>query len=130
MFSEFYSANSLPSAKTSCHLLSLIPESVTVPATLKRVINVICNIIGKVNPGQILTVITGNHPVYAPRKQWVYTDTFATASFWFAVIEREKALFKLIRSSRQTYSNLVTQSFEYMLCCMAALDQTHYLRWR
>ena len=62
---------------TFSHLLPLISEPVTCPATVRHAMIQVKAITEKLNPGQP-AVITGNQAVYALGKQiqWVYPDKF------------------------------------------------------
>ena len=59
-FSVFYSHQAMSPIKTGSHLLLLIPERDTAPATVRHSVN----IVHKINPDQIF-IITGDQPVYA-----------------------------------------------------------------
>ena len=62
-----------PVVTSNSHLLSLISECVTAPATVHHAANIVKNITEKLNPDQGLT-ITVDKPVYALGKQlqWMY----------------------------------------------------------
>ena len=54
----------------------------------------------------------------------------AAATYWFTVIERERLLFSLALSLRQSDFSLFTAlKIVAMLPWLAALDHTNYLRW-
>ena len=67
-FSAFYSNQAMSPIKNGSHLLPLIPEPVTAPATVRHAANIVHKITQKVNPDQI-SVITGDQPVYEIGKQ-------------------------------------------------------------
>ena len=77
-FSAFFSKDcSDEVVKTSSHLLPIIPETVTSPATIRHAIRQIQKITEKLNPGQP-AVITGDQHVYALGKQiqWMFPNEF------------------------------------------------------
>ena len=57
------------------------------------------------------------------------SQTSATASFWFSVIELETLLFMLIKSLRLGYFSLFCSCLRDILPWFFALDRTHYSRW-
>ena len=63
--------------QTKSHLLPLIPEPVTSPATVRHAMMQVIAITKRVNPQQN-AVITGDQPVYALGKQiqWMFQDEF------------------------------------------------------
>ena len=76
-FQTFTHTRSCLQQKTGSHLLPLIPEPVTAPATVRHAVNIVHKITQKVDPGQI-SAITGDQPVYAIGKQlqWMSTTEF------------------------------------------------------
>ena len=80
--------------KTGRHLLSLVPEPVTAPATVRHAVN----IVHKINPGQI-SVITGDPPVYAIEKQlqWIFPTEFKGIVWVFGPLHIKQVFIKRIR---------------------------------
>ena len=76
-FSAYFSRTSDTVFKTRSHLLPLITETVTAPATVLYAANMVKATTENVNPGQPV-VITADQPLYALGKQlpWIFTDEF------------------------------------------------------
>ena len=64
LFSAIYSHQAMSPIKTGSHLLPLIAEPVTAPATVRYAVNIVNKITQKVNPGRI-SFITVDQPVNA-----------------------------------------------------------------
>ena len=96
-FAAFYSAIAEQPTKCSSHLLPLIPEPVTAPATVRHAVNIIHKIIEKVNPNQKV-VITGDQPVYALGKQlkWRFPTEFDDTIWMLGPLHIEEMFLKLI----------------------------------
>ena len=76
-FSVYFSRNSNTVFKTSSHLLSLITEPVTAPATVRHPANMVKGITENVNPGHPVVIIA-HQLVYALGKQLqrIFPDEF------------------------------------------------------
>ena len=96
-FSSFYSKIAEPPIKCGSHLLPLIQEPVTSPATVRQAIHIIRKITGKVNPGQ-MSVVTGDQPVYALGKQlqWKFPEEFGDTIWMLGPLHIEQIFLKLI----------------------------------
>ena len=83
--------------KTGSHLLPLIPEPVTAPATVRHAVNIVHQITQKVNPGQI-SVITEDQPVYAIGKQlqWMFPTEFKDIVWILGPLHIEQVFIKAI----------------------------------
>lgn len=92
-FSVFYSHQVMSPIIASSHLLPLITETITAPATVRHGVNIGQKNIQKVNPDQI-SVITGDEPVYAnskiapvdvPNEIQGYSMDVETPSYWASI---------------------------------------------
>ena len=96
-FSSFYSKDAVSPIKCGSHLLPLIQEPVTCPATVRHAVHIIRKITGKVNPGQ-MSVVTGDQPVYALGKQlqWKFPEEFGDTIWMLGPLHIEQMFLKLI----------------------------------
>ena len=96
-FWAYFSRTSDTVFKASSHLLSLITEPVTAPATVRHTANKVKTITVNVNPGQPVA-ITPDQPVHALKKQlqWIFPDDFGDFLWIIGPLYIEKNFIKVI----------------------------------
>ena len=96
-FSGFYSDQSAIPIQSGSHLLPLISEPVTAPATVRHATHIAKDIIRHTNPGQV-SVITGDQPVYAIGKQlqWKFPNEFGDVLWMLGPLHIEQVYLKVI----------------------------------
>ena len=106
-FSTYFSRTSDTVFKTRSHLMPLITEPVTDPATVRHTANMVKAITENVNPGQPV-VITADQPVYALGKQlqWIFPDEFRDFVWMLGPLHIENHFIKAI--SDQTFVRIKT----------------------